>query len=135
MKLTDLNRGCNITAIVGPVTYEYSLGHGEWFVPHDMRKHYGDELLDKLNQKGGTPIMGYVVQKPTVGRIVHYRSYGTPNGEYLPEVRAAIITAVSGDNEDIRVSLCVLNPTGMFFAQKVSYSVSTPGCWSWPPRA
>lgn len=74
------------------------------------------------------------IPKPTVGRIVHYRSYGTPGGEYLPEARAAIITAVSGDDEDIRVSLCVLNPTGMFFTEKVHYSVSTPGCWSWPPR-
>lgn len=33
-------------------------------------------------------------QKPSVGRIVHYRSYGTPGGEYLPECRAAIITEV-----------------------------------------
>lgn len=32
--------------------------------------------------------------KPTVGRIVHYQSYGTPGGEYLPEPRAAIVTEV-----------------------------------------
>lgn len=31
---------------------------------------------------------------PTVGRIVHYQSYGTPGGEYLPEPRAAVITEV-----------------------------------------
>jgi len=32
--------------------------------------------------------------QPTIGRIVHYQSYGTPGGEYLPEPRAAIITEV-----------------------------------------
>lgn len=31
---------------------------------------------------------------PFVGQIVHYQSYGTPGGEYLPEPRAAIITEV-----------------------------------------
>ena len=25
-----------------------------------------------------------MAQKPSVGRIVHYRSYGTPGGEFLP---------------------------------------------------
>lgn len=35
-----------------------------------------------------------MAQQPTVGRIVHYQSYGTPGGEYLPEPRAAIITEV-----------------------------------------
>jgi len=70
--------------------------------------------------------------KPSIGRIVHYRSYGTPGGEYLPEPRAAIITAI-GDGDD--VSLCVLNPTGLFFNEKVPYAEDpTPGHWSWPPR-
>lgn len=32
-------------------------------------------------------------QVPSVGRIVHYVSYGTPGGEYTSECRAAIITA------------------------------------------
>ncbi len=70
--------------------------------------------------------------KPSIGRIVHYRSYGTPGGEYLPEPRAAIITAVSDGND---VSLCVLNPTGLFFNEDVPYSQEPkPGHWSWPPR-
>lgn len=47
--------------------------------------------------------------QPTIGRIVHYHSYGTPNGEYKSEPRAAIITGVV--DEEI-VHLCVLNPTG-----------------------
>lgn len=125
----------------------YSLGHGDWFVPYDMRKHYGEELLDAVNKhepnpliKRGIPLTdnklakGGYFPKPSVGRIVHYRSYGTPNGEYEPEVRAAIITAIHKGDNSMQVSLCVLNPTGMFFNEKVNYSVSTPGCWSWPPR-
>ncbi|ASR85303.1 hypothetical protein SEA_CAIN_3 [Mycobacterium phage Cain] len=72
---------------------------------------------------------------PTVGRIVHYQSYGTPGGEYLPEPRAAVITAVLGAGV---VSLCVLNPTGLFFNESVRHAegdAPTPGCWNWPPRA
>jgi hypothetical protein len=77
---------------------------------------------------------------PTVGRIVHYQSYGTP-GVYLPEPRAAIITQVhsSDDGEHdgvVSVGLCVLNPTGQFFNPLVPYAaVPTPGHWNWPPRA
>lgn len=32
------------------------------------------------------------MQQPTVGRIVHYQSYGTPGGEYPSVPRAAVIT-------------------------------------------
>lgn len=42
--------------------------------------------------------------KPTVGRIVHYQSYGTPNGEFKSEPRAAIITGVVDEET---VHLCV----------------------------
>ncbi|WP_042400167.1 hypothetical protein [Streptacidiphilus carbonis] len=56
--------------------------------------------------------------QPSVGRIVHYVSYGTPGGEYSKECRAAVITEVSpeskGEGREI-VSLAVLNPTGFFF--------------------
>ncbi len=77
-------------------------------------------------------------QKPTVGRSVHYQSYGTPNGEYKSEPRAATITAVHtpvpGDGETT-VSLCIMNPTGLFFTSGVRYSEDPkPGCWNWPPR-
>lgn len=68
--------------------------------------------------------------KPTVGRIVHYLSYGTPGGEYQSEARAAIITAVHPDET---VDLCVLNPTGMFFNRNV-WQGNKPGQWQWPPR-
>lgn len=82
--------------------------------------------------------------KPTVGRIVHYKSYGTPGGEYKSEPRAAVVTAVHGNQWDGQeaaefgepgylVDLCVLNPTGMFFNQKVLQG-DKPGQWNWPPR-
>jgi hypothetical protein len=34
------------------------------------------------------------------------------------------------------VGLCILNPTGQFFNQSVSFSEEPkPGHWNWPPRA
>lgn len=78
--------------------------------------------------------------KPSVGRIVHYVSYGTPGGEYHSACRAAVITEVGqwitvetseppsfdrSEGRPIRVleqwfysdacALAVLNPTGVFF--------------------
>lgn len=68
---------------------------------------------------------------PTVGRVVHYVSYGTPGGEYPQACRAAIVTEIVPEGtipgtafEDVRpdtVGLCVLNPTGQFFNRKVPY--------------
>jgi hypothetical protein len=70
-------------------------------------------------------------QKPSVGRIVHYQAYGTPGGEHPSVPRAAVITDVH-ENDDVTV--CVLNPSGIFF-NRVKYSADRqPGCWSWPPR-
>ncbi|MFS8214811.1 hypothetical protein [Paenibacillus sp. S29] len=68
--------------------------------------------------------------KPTVGRTVHYFSYGTPGGEYKSQARAATVTEVVDDNT---VHLCVLNPTGMFFNLNVKKGHG-PGQWNWPPR-
>jgi hypothetical protein len=70
-------------------------------------------------------------QTPSVGRIVHYVSYGTPGAEYTSECRAAIVTGV-GDligthpsvehsSDEQALSLCVLNPEGMFFNRGVIY--------------
>lgn len=77
--------------------------------------------------------------KPTVGRIVHYRSYGTPGGEYAPECRAAVVTKVYWNSVDSgieeMVSLAVLNPEGMFFNQDVPFSERpVGGTWHWPER-
>jgi len=68
--------------------------------------------------------------KPTVGRIVHYQSYGTPGGEFKSEPRAAIVTGVVDEET---VHLCVLNPTGQFFNQNVKQG-NGGGQWNWPPR-
>ena len=90
--------------------------------------------------------------KPSVGRIVHYQSYGTPGGEYKPKARAAIITECEPlptsehcigvasdeyyqDETSYSVQICILNPTGMFFAHAKFSPEPKPGCWSWPPRA
>jgi hypothetical protein len=91
--------------------------------------------------------------KPSVGRIAHYVSYGTPGGEYISECRAAIITEVVPiarvPGADIGVSLCVLNPAGQFFNRNVAYDEGPAegigtnlcggrlyrgGTWHWPER-
>jgi hypothetical protein len=73
---------------------------------------------------------------PFVGEVVHYVAYGTPGGEFPSGAhRAAVITAL--DNVGIgryvehpEVSLCVLNPTGIFFNQCVPYDPELrPGTW------
>lgn len=80
-------------------------------------------------------------QVPSVGRVVHYVAYGTPNGEYLPEHRAAIITEVYAnptqqdpDHLSTDVGLCVLNPTGQFFNRRVPLDITgkAGGSWHWP---
>lgn len=73
--------------------------------------------------------------KPTVGRIVHYVSYGTPGGEYRSEHRAAVVTAVSQGDPRV-VHLCVLNPDGMFFNKGVRQDEEdrVGGTWHWPER-
>ena len=81
-----------------------------------------------------------MVRIPKVADLVHYVSYGTPNGEYQPEHRAAIISAVSSvqpvELNKAVVDLVVLNPTGLFFNQLVSQDEDTKvgGTWHWPER-
>lgn len=94
--------------------------------------------------------------RPSVGRVVHYVSYGTPGGEYPPACRAAVVTGLGeplpypqhGDGLDDLpedgaqlVDLCVLNPTGLFFREGVPQdelgnlaSVRSGGTWHWPER-
>lgn len=85
------------------------------------------------------------MQKPSVGRMVHYVSYGTPGGEYPSVCRAAVVTAVddyqtpAADDEGNHighVSLCVLNPEGMFFNKSVLQNEDEHrgGTWHWPER-
>ena len=74
---------------------------------------------------------------PSVGRIVHYVSYGTPGGEYPMACRAAIVTEADSSPGVTDVGLCVLNPTGMFFDRGVIYadpSRRAGGTWHWPEQ-
>lgn len=85
---------------------------------------------------------------PSVGRIVHYVSHGTPvrhdgSQAFASECRAAIITEVTAlggpyeNAEDLPrdpVSLCVLNPSGMFFNEAAHDEDQGPGTWHWPER-
>jgi hypothetical protein len=81
---------------------------------------------------------------PSVGRVVHYVSYGTPGGEYPKACRAATVSEIGASNGDLTsVGLVVLNPTGLFF-----HSLADGGCvyddrdeadrmggtWHWPER-
>lgn len=77
---------------------------------------------------------------PSVGRIVHYVSHGTPRSPdgsqaFGSECRAAIVTEVLevAPGSAGEVGLCVLNPTGQFFSRGVPYDdgaerAGTPGC-------
>lgn len=78
---------------------------------------------------------------PRINQAVHYRSYGTPGGEYAPLCRAAIVTEVGawvsyGEPEEREeggqryrlvpqrwepeaCSLFVANPTGMFLSPAI----------------
>ncbi len=94
--------------------------------------------------------------KPSIGRIVHYVSHGTPGGEYKPACRAAVITEVPGEFATVngvlgpKVGLCVLNPAGQFHNGDVQHDPGTDvgspdgplcggkvyhgGTWHWPER-
>lgn len=75
------------------------------------------------------------MQTPSIGRIVHYQSFGTPGGEYLPEPRAAIITGVHPSDAALVADLTIFNPEGFHQPRRVPYAdTPTPGHWNWPPR-
>jgi hypothetical protein len=69
-----------------------------------------------------TPITPPPEPDPTVGRQVHYVSYGTPGGEFRSECRAATVTEVDPADPGL-VGLAAINPTGVFF-----HPLATGGC-------
>ena len=81
------------------------------------------------------------MERVTVGRTVHYVAYGTPGGEFPAGVcRAAIVTEVPpveiGSEGQPDISVCVVNPTGLFFNHDIPYHEGKkPGSWHWPERA
>jgi len=74
---------------------------------------------------------------PSVGRIVHYVSYGTPGGEFGSECRAAIIAGLPTEKSEIDaglMDLVVFNPQGIYH-NRVPYDSSPKakgGTWHWP---
>ncbi len=92
-------------------------------------------------------------QAPSVGRVVHYQSFGTPVREdgtqaFTGKCRAALVADVySADNPhpdpEVHteaegaewVALAVLNPTGMFFNDACHDELTKlGGTWHWPER-
>ncbi|WP_280420645.1 hypothetical protein [Nocardia carnea] len=81
------------------------------------------------------------MMKPSVGRIVHFQTYGTPGGEHQPETLAAIVTKVKNCDPELgkpdcpHATLHVFYPNGTSDKADVPYSEDPkPGHWSWPPR-
>lgn len=75
--------------------------------------------------------------KPSVGRTVHYQSFGSPDGTYKSECRAAIITAVPAKATRARaattVDLFVMTPTGTHHNLcKLDEETKAGGTYHWP---
>jgi hypothetical protein len=68
------------------------------------------------------------MQQPSIGRIVHYVSHGTPilsdgSQAFDSRCRTALVTEVDPENIT-HVGLCAINPTGFFF-----HSLADGGCY------
>jgi hypothetical protein len=81
--------------------------------------------------------------KPSIGRVVHYVSYGTSGGEYTSQCRAAMVTELCDNPDGIDpetgtqcVGLFVANPMGVFFNRHIAQDEDgkSGGTWHWPER-
>lgn len=77
------------------------------------------------------------MQKPSVGRMIHYTNLGDKDGKYPPEIQSAVIT---GLNTDGTVSLKIFYRTGIFDMPSVAFTTEPAGTdaargrWAWPAR-
>lgn len=71
------------------------------------------------------------IQVPSVSKVVHYVSYGSPGGEFpARECRASIITEVESETV---VGIAVFNPLGIWFNRHVQLDEEkAAGTWHWP---
>ena len=70
-----------------------------------------------------------------VGHAVHYTAFGTPGGEFASKCRAAIVTDTPETDTTGRVSLAVLQPSGIYFNPSVPLDerdVPAGGTWHLP---
>ena len=67
--------------------------------------------------------------KPTVGRMVYFKTRGSLDGVFPPTVFAAIITKVY---TDITVSLATFGESGLRFETSITQG-DQPGQWDWMP--
>lgn len=91
----------------------------------------GSEVYDERARR--------IVRVPTVGRSVHYVSRGSRDGVFPSVCRAAVVTELPllGPDHDMGaelvITLCVLNPSGIFFDSMVPHDQHQgPGTWHWP---
>jgi hypothetical protein len=74
-----------------------------------------------------------VSTQPTIGRIVHYTSYGSADGRWKSKCRASIVTEVHPSATPPTIGLAAINPTGIFFDREVREDDDhTGGTWHWP---
>lgn len=135
----------------------WELSEGSYKVSPEVEKTYGKELLDQVNQQYGTTTAfatGEIVQKPTVGRIVHYTAvnvylldgveasrnvahasivleanYRAEGSTILHVLPALYLETVS----DTEISSEMREP--FMTTQIIPFSETPkPGHWSWPPR-
>lgn len=67
--------------------------------------------------------------KPTIGRIVYYKSRGSLDGVFPPQDFASIVTKVSDDGS---IGLATFSENGMRFEHDIVQGQSA-GNWDWMP--